>query len=68
MCRIKYSTERNPRKKIDLRNSILKYDVIHGALKVIRNENFKRPLYFGDIGSFANMGIGRIFSKNREIA
>ena len=49
-------------KKVDLRNSVLKYDVIHNALNVICDKNLKRPRNFSD------MGTGRNSTKNREIA
>ena len=47
---------------------ILKYDVIHDALKVICNKNIKCPRIFGDIGSLGDMGTGRNLAKNLEIA
>ena len=53
--------------KLYLRNFILKYDVIHDALKVICNKNIKRLRNFGDIGSFGGIGTGRKLAKNREI-
>jgi hypothetical protein len=41
--------------------------VIYNALKVICNENIKRPRNFGDIDSFGDIGTGRNLAKNREI-
>ena len=57
MCIITYFTERNQIqiKKKNLRNLILKYDVIHNALIAICNRNFKLPRYFGDIGTDRNL-------------
>ena len=49
-------------KKVDLRNLLLNYDVIHEAFKVICNKNIKRLLNFSD------MGTGRNKAKNLEIA
>ena len=43
-------------------NLILKYDVIHDALKLIYNENLKR------LDNFDDRGTGRNLSKNSEIA
>ena len=54
--------------KRDLGNWFLKYDVIHDALKVILNKNFKHLRNFGDIGSVGDMGTGRNLAKNPEIA
>ena len=70
MRRITYFTKRNQIKieKRRLGNLILKYDVIHEALKVICNKNLKRPQNLGDIGSFGDIGTGRNYAKNREIA
>ena len=64
MFKITYSTELNQTKfkKVDLGNSILKYDVIQDALKVICDKNIKSPREFGD------MGTGKILAKNRKIA
>jgi hypothetical protein len=55
-------------KNVDLRNSTLKYDVIHDLLKVIFNKNLKRQRNFGDIGSFGDMGTDMNLAKNREVA
>ena len=51
MCWIKYSTKRNQIKieKIEFRNSILKYDVIHDVLKVICYKKLQRRRNFGDM-------------------
>jgi hypothetical protein len=49
-----YFTKRN-QKEIQIKKFekfILKYDVIHDALKLICNKTLKRPRSFGDIGSF----------------
>ena len=64
MCRITNSAKRNKMKiqKSRFGKFNLKYDVIHDALKVICNENFKRPRNFGDMGTCRNL------AKNREIA
>ena len=47
-------------KKWDWGNSILKYNVIHDALKVICNKTIKHPRKFGDIGFFGDMDTGKI--------
>ena len=56
MSKITYSTKPNQMKikKGDLGNQILKYDVIHDALKVICNKNLKRLRNFGDMGTGRN--------------
>jgi hypothetical protein len=53
-------------KKVDLKNLILKYDVIHDKLGVICNTNLKRPRNFGDIGSLGDMGTRRKLPENPE--
>jgi hypothetical protein len=35
-----------------MRKLILKYDVIHGVLKIICNKNIKHPRNFGDIKDY----------------
>jgi hypothetical protein len=54
MYRIINSTEHN-RKKVDLKNLILKYDVIHDALKVTFNKNSHNLRNFGDMGTDRNL-------------
>jgi hypothetical protein len=43
--------------RVDLENFILKYDVIHAALKVICNRNLKQPRNKGDIGLFGDIWV-----------
>jgi hypothetical protein len=40
----------------------------HDALKIIINKYLKQPRNFDDIGSFGDMGTGRILANNRVIA
>ena len=65
MCKIKYSTKGNQIKiqKVDLDNSILKYDVIHDTLKVICDKHLKCPRNFGDMGSFGDISTRSMFAK-----
>jgi hypothetical protein len=52
---------------LTVRNSTLKTDVIHDALKEIRNENLKRLRKFGDIGTFGDMGARTILAQNVKL-
>ena len=54
-------------KKVNLRNLIVKYYVIHDALKVIRNKNLKHPRNLDLIGSFGDMGTGWNLTKNMKL-
>ena len=49
-------------KKVEFRNAIFKYNVIHDALGVIVYKNFR------DLRNFRNMGPGRYLTRNPEIA
>ena len=61
MCWITNSTKRKQRKieKSKFQNFILKYDVIHDALKLVCNKNLRRPRNFGDMGFFGDICAGR---------
>ena len=50
--------------KVNLKHSILKYDVIHDTLKVIFNKNLERLSEFGNIDFFGVIGTGEILAKN----
>ena len=58
MCSFTFSTKRDQVKieRVDLRNWILKYDVIHDAFKVICYKNLKRRRNLGDFNFSAIVG------------